>query len=482
MRGLRPTPSIDRCEPLAPVKGQFRLPFNGRGGYQRTLDGRWEPVEVDDDGAHDAPEREPPRRGDAPPEGPGLWGGAQGSLPGLGSRPRGGLENTRDNVGTSDPLGDERASPSTSLAVRKRRMAGELRQVAAAVGSVELEQAARDTAWRLASCGTFPVKGGESVTVREAQDGRRHLGGLAHCGRHLCPSCGSFNASRRREALLELVPVVAPAGQHFHAVFTLRHRKGVKWRELADAERAIWRGMTQASRWKGSRGAPSPVLAVIRADETTYGRNGFHHHIHALITLRPGTDPDAFAKWIAGYWSAKARKLGRTCDWHPGWWSEVAPAALAAVVRYGTKAADGGAVADELGNVLAAEVLGGSGKRGAAPWDLPPLAFVEVWHASKGHRWFAVGGLWRTAKVEAVESDDDATAQREKVGAVIAESAAADWRDLSPEKRDWLVGFVANRSIPRDVFLRWWGAFWHVEREERDELRAASAALLKRTG
>jgi len=122
-------------------------------------------------------------------------------------------------------------------------------------------------------------------------------------------------------------------GRHVHAVFTLRHRQGVDWSELRNCVKAIWRGMVQSRVWTRA------VLGFVRADESTFGKNGHHFHTHAVLTVRPDADLEGLQSWIESYWKRRARELGRTAEWHDGWWSEIAPEALLSVVRYGTKQA-----------------------------------------------------------------------------------------------------------------------------------------------
>jgi hypothetical protein len=228
---------------------------------------------------------------------------------------------------------------------------------------------------------------------------------------------------------------------------------GVRWKELADTEKRLFRTMRQCRTWG------SQVEGFVRSDETTFGKHGHHFHIHVLVTLKPGIDVDAFRNWVEDYWKTRSREHGRTAEWHEGWWSEIAPEDLTKVVRYGTKQASENAT-QTLSHVLAGEVLGGASKRGSAPWDLPPRAFAEVWHDSKGHRWFGAGGCWKSAQVESVESEEGAAEARETHGAVIGSVPREDWRRLPRELRRWVRGLAANRALTDADFLRSWNWLW----------------------
>jgi hypothetical protein len=310
---------------------------------------------------------------------------------------------------------------------------------------------------------------------------------VGHCGRAICPNCAPFAAARRREQLQPLVAGNATAGRHFHVVLTLRHHFGVRWKELAGALKTIWRRMQQRVRWSGRKASEvqGEVLGFVRADEVTFGKNGWHHHCHVLLTLRQDVDPEAFREWFQTYWEQQAKKEGRSANFtaQDGWFEEIHPARLADVAEYVTKGADldKGVVPREDGleraasfadaqileHVAAGEVLGGPAKHGAAPWDVPPERFVELWTESKGHRWFGVGGIWRTKKLEELADDDTAAAERETVGEELVSIDSERWKELfrhrgAREARAWLLGIVSNRDVDRDTFLREWNAFWRA--------------------
>jgi REP element-mobilizing transposase RayT len=322
-----------------------------------------------------------------------------------------------------------------------------MRRLSKSSPSSTLSRLAHDAAETLAKCGIARVPGDGVVTVRSNGKGGRHLSGVIHCGRHLCPDCGPFNASRRREVLEKHAAEVAELGDHYHAVFTLRHHLGVRYKELRDAVKGTFRAMTQTRTWRDS------ALGFVRSDEITYGANGHHFHIHLLVTVEKGTDGDSVRDWVKDYWQTKAREFGRTAEWTDGWWSPVSAGDLEKVVRYGTKLADEGTPSQGLAHLVASEVLGGTAKKGSAPWDLPDLAYLEVWAGSKGQRWMSTSGIWRTPKIEAVESDEAASAEREKVGFPLATIDRAIWGLLPREVREWVCGLMDNFELTDEQFL-----------------------------
>jgi hypothetical protein len=430
--------SVNVTTACADVSPQYEL----LGERQRTLDGKWEPPRY-----RQRPES--PERGSDELTGELFDVGRRPTL--RTTRPKGGLERLV-NSDCSPPLGDVDAAPATSRFVRAQQLSAVLdRESEKATG--DLARRLHNAGEALARCGTKALAGEGTVDVRS--DGKsRHFSGLAYCGRALCPNCGPFSAARRREALEALVPLVlATGGRSFHVVLTLRHHMGVRWLDLASAVKGVFRKMRQCRTWGDS------VAGFVRSDETTFGRNGHHFHSHLLVTLKPGVDADALKAWIEDYWQVRAREHGRTSDWHDGWWSEVAPVDLLAVVRYGTKQA-AHEPSQTLAHVLAGEVLGGASKRGSAPWDLPPVAYAEVWHDSKGYRWFGAGGCWKSDQVKAVESEEGAAEARETHGEVIGSVPREDWRRLPRELRRWVRGLAANRALTDADFLRSWNWLW----------------------
>ncbi len=309
----------------------------------------------------------------------------------------------------------------------------------------------------LMKCCSRPLPNGGFLTVKEAEGGLRHVSGLMHCGRHLCPICHPFHAAERRGDLFALVGVNWEAGQHFLFTPTARHRRGVKWAELKDSIKAVAKKMQSQRRWKES------VLGFTRADESTWSdKSGHHFHQHYLLTLRHGVDGDSFAEWLQGFWEKAMTKEGRTCDWDGmdrEWWKPVrSEAELGLVMNYQTKDWED----DQAGETTPEDLRGalkevtGAGTKGQTPWDWPAEVFAEVWTASKGHRWFGTAGIWKAKNAPEV-TEDEIEARREAKGTAIAWIHAEDWNALAQEVRDDLLRGAYSRDMDRGQFLRWWG-------------------------
>ena len=286
--------------------------------------------------------------------------------------------------------------------------------------------------------------------------GLRHVSGLMHCGRHLCPICHPFHAGERRADLQTLIGVNWDQGQHFMFTPTARHRLGVKWADLAGAIKRTSRKMQQTRRWKEN------VLGFTRADESTWSNKGGHHfHQHYLLTLRYGTDGEAFSRWLQEFWEKAMLKEGRTCDWNNmgrEWWKPVqTEGELRLVLNYQTKEWEEEGMKTDTPEALrgALQEITGAGTKGQTPWDWPAEIFAEIWEASKGHRWYGTAGIWKPKNApEATE--DDIEARREQKGTPIAWVHAEDWNALTKETREDLLTVAYSRTLDRAGFVAAW--------------------------
>ena len=314
----------------------------------------------------------------------------------------------------------------------------------------------KSVARQLQGCCARPIPGGGFLTVKETEGGKRHISGLMHCGRHLCPICHPFHAGERREDLQALIGVNWEAGEHFLFTPTARHRAGVRWAELAGAIKVVAKKMQGTRRWKEN------VLGFTRADESTWSSRGGHHfHQHYLLTLRAGADAEAFAAWLQEFWEKAMVKEGRTCDWEAmggRWWKPVqSEEELRLVLNYQTKEWEGQGTQEGTPEALrgALEEITGAGTKGQTPWDWPAEVFAEIWKASKGHRWFGAGGIWKPKNAPEV-TEDEIEERREKRGNPIAWVHAEDWNTLPMGIREDLLAGAYSRRMDRAAFLTWW--------------------------
>jgi hypothetical protein len=349
------------------------------------------------------------------------------------------------------PFGDPRIGQSRSRTEMKRQMVFRLKAARGQTGSAELDGLMGHVSWKLDTCGSAPLPTADRVTLKAGEvDGRetRHLSGVLHCNRVLCPTCSAFITARRIEQLKPLAEQNVDAGEHVFLTLTMRHRMGVQWGSLNRAVKAAWRSVAKRRRFGSS------VLGGVRQDESTWGENGHHFHVHVLLTLAPGVNAAEFAQWFREAFEKVAQEGGRTCDWKDEWWSVVAKDRLASAVAYTQKAGGG------LDHLLGAELLAGWAKHGARLWDLPPDVYAEVWKESKRNRWFSSFGIWKCTKAEELEDEETLDAERAQTGQEERSVPVATWKLVPPNWLDWLVGVVLNRAVPRAEALRFWDTFW----------------------
>lgn len=328
------------------------------------------------------------------------------------------------------------------------RVSGWGHQARAALVDALREANEPEVAREVAGCSSF-LLGGSAVTVHQVEGDRRHLGGLNHCGRNLCPICAPYLSARRLEALEPVAArLAADEGlRHFMVVLTLRHRLGAAWRPLVAVLRAMQRRVTAHRRWKGQ------VEGFVRLLESTFGRNGHHPHEHLLVSIRAdeGWDPAEFFAWVQETCEGVARKADRTTEWREGWWSEVPRERLVQATTY--LAAD----AEKQGTLPALYEATSTATKHQPIWAIPAPAFAEVWTASKGMRWFGVGGCWKTTETDA--TDEALNEEREEVGQVVAHIPGEVWRSWKPQERRDRCAVITDRGVPwrelQEVLQAW---------------------------
>jgi hypothetical protein len=115
--------------------------------------------------------------------------------------------------------------------------------------------------------------------------------------------------------------VDAMGGRWQMLTVTLRHRPGMRLKELLAGLSAAWRRTRQGGRIQ--RVWSERVSASVRALEMTYGGNGWHPHIHVLLRTTEWDDDERDAL-LAGWKRAIERELGaavRPDDEHGLVWS-----------------------------------------------------------------------------------------------------------------------------------------------------------------
>ena len=253
---------------------------------------------------------------------------------------------------------------------------------------------------RVRDCGRVAVTPGGSVAVR-LRAGVAGFAGLATCGSVWAdPVCNAKIMARRA---LEIGAAVelwqAQGGRVGFVTLTMRHRKGQSLLTLWDALSRAWGRVTSGKGWVRDRDAFG-VAGWLRVVEVTYGKNGWHVHVHALAFLDSALmEPDVaglhrsmFARWSAGLAASGVGRpllVGQDAKLLTG-------AADSDLARYFTKSVSGGhRVGLEFTASQTKAVRSAHGTR--AVWgllddviDLGDADSLDLWHewerSSKGRR------------------------------------------------------------------------------------------------
>lgn len=222
----------------------------------------------------------------------------------------------------------------------------------------------------LTACG-YPAPQKDEVVaflVEEEEGFRVRFSGVQTCGSPwACPVCSSRLARDRGEALARVTARLVELGYRaVHVVLTVRHTRGEALIDVFGALSSAWRWAWGHRRVKAFlRG-----VAYARSVEVTYGRNGWHPHIHALLLVPAHRDPRALEEPLWEAWSEAVEAVGWAPSSRDAYSFEVVRKKdLGLVSRYVGKGSWG----------LGLEVAGGAlkgGHQGLTPFELLAAAWA----------------------------------------------------------------------------------------------------------
>lgn len=142
-------------------------------------------------------------------------------------------------------------------------------------------------------------------------NGRAFYSGLQVCASvWACPVCAAKISERRRVELLAAIERAKVLGLDVYLVtLTVPHGLGDDVRQVLDGILSAWRKSTTSRAGKKFR-ADFGIRGTVRALEVTYGANGFHPHIHALLFLDRGGSPSAVQRAFSPLWQYACEKAG----------------------------------------------------------------------------------------------------------------------------------------------------------------------------
>lgn len=282
---------------------------------------------------------------------------------------------------------------------------------------------AHDVAREMNRCSAQTLPGVQILEFTPSPAGGLRPRGLMPCGRVTCPICGPRLAAVRAGAYSGRLEGLYEEGRHFHATLTLQHSFEDAWSVLAGHLKAAFKAAQGTRKWKEA------VLGFFRMTHTTWSRRSGHHlHLHLILTLRPDADLEAFARWLEGFWASALKRRGRDASWKStggAWWKALpGPMDLSRAFHY-----------------VASHPV-------PRVWKGSPLAFAELWHTSKHHRWQGTGGVWRLPSCR-----ERRKAPREAAGRPVAASVSAEaWSQLTLGERSRLLKDLACPGASLEPF------------------------------
>jgi hypothetical protein len=221
----------------------------------------------------------------------------------------------------------------------------------------------------LLTCG-YPIAWLDRVEVilyaDESGGHRVGFGGLRTCDSPwACPVCAPTLADRRGEALARTLEQFHEMGFRIvHAVLTVRHTRGEAladvFNALADAWRRMGKDRALRPHWSG--------LGYARAVEITFGKNGWHPHIHMVLVIPPERDVYELEEALWEAWSGAVLEVGWAPSDRQAYFYEIVETAtdIVEVARYIAKTTNSWGIG--------AEVAGGPRKKSTE--GLTPLQLL----------------------------------------------------------------------------------------------------------
>lgn len=248
------------------------------------------------------------------------------------------------------------------------------------------------------TCGRAARGDAVFIDVSEREDGSRHgaARGLVSCSSvWCCPVCAAHIRTERAQELAQGVAEHrAQGGSLLFVTLTMRHQRGEALGQLLDVLYAAWRRVQQQRGWRTLR--DDGLSGFVRSLEITYGRAGWHPHLHLLLFLDGPTGPterDQLHDWLTRAWLSTLERMGRS--------------ALAGVGVDVQRVTDDAGAWERIagytvkGEAVHLEVARGDLKRGRG--SLSPMQLLDV--AGNGEAW----------AIRAWQEYEDATAGRRAI-------------------------------------------------------------------
>jgi hypothetical protein len=286
---------------------------------------------------------------------------------------------------------------------------------------------------RTAKCMGRKAPKQEIEILKSKQHGKAHYKGLYVCARlWTCPICAAKISERRRMELVGALASAKAQGLHVKLLtLTVPHGMGDDVNDLLAGIKKAWKATTSNRDGKSLRKLLG-LKGTIRALEVTYGKNGFHPHLHVLLFLENEATNLCVESLFSPLWQKACTKAGlpRPSDMH------------GCRVDDGSKAA---AYASKWG--LESEMTKNHTKRGKAggmtPWDFlravledgPDAAkyralfkvYTDAFHGERQLHWSV--GLKDLLEVTAA-SDEELAISDQEDSYTLARLVTPEWRAI----------------------------------------------------
>ena len=132
--------------------------------------------------------------------------------------------------------------------------------------------------------------------------------GIATCKNvWLCPVCNLRISAERGEMIRQ----TQDKGFYMAMLtLTLQHNQGDKLDDLLGALKAAVREMKRSAVWARIK-KEFGIIAYVTAYEITYGKNGWHPHVHTILYFDDVPDRDALFQKLVDRWLHVVEKVGR---------------------------------------------------------------------------------------------------------------------------------------------------------------------------
>ena len=292
----------------------------------------------------------------------------------------------------------------------------------------------------------IPGRGLSQIEVHKGEThGKAFYHGLMACGSvWTCPVCAAKIAERRRVELKQAVKNAMNQGLGVHFVtLTVPHGIGDDLHDtLARLSVALKSMSCDGTFRRRKKQCEVEIVGFVRAQEVTYGNNGWHPHFHLIVLTKEATCGSSVIQYLySGAWQRACVKAGLP-EPHPEHGCTVQDGRFAAlyVSKWG--------IEDEMTKSQAKR-----GKRhGLSPWGLlravldgaaeidpePAAALFRLYaHAFKGrHQLLWSKGLRAKLLPEQVELSDQQIVERpdDERADLLAELSTDDWKAVRVAK------------------------------------------------